>query len=77
MNYNKIIRYCGKYNINRYTGNDKPLTYNKLLHIVNDHTNKQHKLSQKQKIYNSIKQYIENDIDDNALDDAIHHFIGN
>ena len=31
MNYNKIIRYCDKYNIKRYTDNDKPLTYIKII----------------------------------------------
>ena len=40
MNYNKIIKYCDKYNINRYTYNGKPFTYNKLKHLINDHTNK-------------------------------------
>ena len=30
MNYNKIIKYCDKYFINRYSYNGKPLTYNKL-----------------------------------------------
>ena len=77
MNYNRIIKYVDKYNIKRYTDNDKPLTYNKLHHIYIDHINKKQKLSEKQKTYNSIKQYLEDDIDDNALDDAIHHFIGN
>ena len=77
MNYNKIMIYCDKYNIKRYTDFGKPLTYNKLKHIVNDHTNKKHKLSQKQKIYNTIKQYIENDIDDHDLSKAMHHYIGN
>ena len=77
MNYNTIIRYCYKYHIKRYTDFGVPITYNKLHHIVNDHINKKHKLSQKQNIYNSIKQYLEDDIDDNALDDVIHHFIVN
>ena len=77
MNYNKIIKYCDKYNIKRYTDFGKPLTYNKLKNIVNDHTNKKHKLSHKRQIYNSIKQYIENDIDELELNNAMHHFIGN
>jgi hypothetical protein len=77
MNYNKMKTYCNRYNIKRYTDFGKPLTYNKLHHIVNDHINKKHKLSQKQQIYNSIKQYIENDIDDNDLSKAMHHYIGN
>jgi hypothetical protein len=38
---------------------------------------KKHKLSQKTKIYNSIKQYIENDIDELVLSKAMRHFIGN
>ena len=49
MNYKKIIIYCDKYNIKRYTPNDKPLTHKKLTHLVNDHTNIKHKLSQKHK----------------------------
>ena len=77
MNYNKMKTYCNKYNIKRYTDFGKPLTYNKLIHIINDHTNKKHKLSQKQKIYNTIKQYIENDIDFSTLNNAMHHYIGN
>ena len=77
MNYNRIMKYCDKYNIKRYTDFGVPLTFNKLKHVMNDHINIKHKLSQKQKIYNSIKQYLEDDIDDNALDDAIHRFIGN
>ena len=48
MNYNKIINYCNKYNIKRYTDVGKPLTYNKLNNIVNEHTHEKHKLSQKQ-----------------------------
>ena len=77
MNYNKIINYCNKYNIKRYTDVGKPLTYNKLNNIVNEHTNKKHKLTQNQKIYNSIKQYIEDDIDFSTLSNAMHHYIVN
>ena len=77
MNYNKIIKYCDKYNINRYTYNGKPFTYNKLKHLINDHTNKKNKLSKKQKIYNSILKYLEDDIDFSTLNNAIHHYIGN
>jgi hypothetical protein len=77
MNYNKIVRYCDKYNIKRYTDFGKPLTYNKLRHIVNDHTNKKHKLSQKQKIYNSIDKYLSGGISDMDLNNAMHHYIGN
>ena len=49
MNYNKIIKYCDKYNIKRYTDFGVPLTFNKLKHVYNDHINKKHKLSQKTK----------------------------
>jgi hypothetical protein len=77
MNYNKMKTYCNRYNIKRYTDFGKPLTYNKLHHIVNDHINKKPKLSQKQQIYNSIKQYLEDKIGDDELNDVIHHFIGN
>ena len=57
MNHNKIIKWCDKYNIKRYTDVGKPLTYNKLKHLVNDHTSTEHKLSQQQhNKYNSIKQ---------------------
>ena len=77
MNYNRILKYCDKYNIKRYTDNDKPLTYNKLKHVVEHFEHNKHKLSQKQQIYNSIKQYIENYIDDNDLSKAMHHYIGN
>ena len=42
MNYNKIIIYSKKYNINIYTDVGKTLTYNKLFHIVNNHTNSKH-----------------------------------
>ena len=34
------MKYCEKYDIKRYTDNDKPLTYNKLHHIYIDHINK-------------------------------------
>ena len=54
MNYNTITRYCDQYNIKRYTDNDKPLTYNKLKHVVEQFESKKHQLSQKTKIYNSI-----------------------
>ena len=40
MNYNKIKTYCIYYNIKRYTDLGKPLTSNKLHHMVNDHINK-------------------------------------
>ena len=49
MNYNKIIKYCDKYNINRYAYNGKPLTYNKLTHLINDHTNKKKQTIKKTK----------------------------
>ena len=75
MNYNKIKTYCNKYNIKRYTDLGKPLTSNKLHHIINDHIKK--KLSRKQKMYNSIKQYLEDKIGDDELNDVIHHFIVN
>jgi hypothetical protein len=61
MNYNKIMIYCDKYNIKRYTDFGKPLTYNKLRHIINDHTNKKHKLSQNKRytiLLNSILKMI-------------------
>ena len=59
MHYNKSIRYCNKYNIKRYTDNDKPLTYNKLKHVVEQFESKKHKLLQTQRIYNSILKYLE------------------
>ena len=77
MNYNKIIKYCDKYNINRYTYNGKPFTYNKLKHLINEHTNKKNKLSKKQKIYNSILKYFEDGISENELDNAIYHYMKN
>ena len=106
MNYNKIIYYCNKYNIKRYTDLGKPLTHNKLKNIINDHANKKrntyyeiipfcqtseyneldiltelprkkHKLSEKQKIYNSILNYLEDAIDENELNNAMHHYVGN
>ena len=76
MNYNRIMKYCDKYSIKRYTDFGVPLTFNKLKHVMNDHINKKHKISQKQQIYNSIKQYLEDKIGDDELNDAIHHFIG-
>ena len=77
MNYNKILKYCDKYNINRYTYNGKPFTYNKLKHIVEQFESKKHKLSKKQKIYNSILKYLEDDIDFYTLKHAMYHYIGN
>ena len=77
MNYNRIMKYCEKYNIKRYTDFGVPLTFNKLKHVMNDHINKKQKLSEKQSIYNSIEQYLEDKIGDDELNDAIHHFIGN
>ena len=81
MNYNKIIKYCDKYNINRYTYNGKPFTYNKLKHLINDHTNKKNKLSKQQKmynsVYNSIVKYFEYKISENELDNAIYHYMKN
>ena len=76
MNYNKIITYCNKYNINRYTDFGKPLTYNKLKHVISDHTNKKH-ISEKHIIYNSILKYVEDEIDFSTLNNAMHHYIGN
>ena len=77
MNYNKIIIYCDKYNINRYTPNGKPLTYNKLIHRVEQFESKKHKLSQTQKTYNSIFKYLKDEIDEHDLSKAMHHYIGN
>ena len=61
MNYNKLMIYCDKYNIKRYTDFGKPLTYNKLRHIVNDHTNKNinyHKNKRYTILLNSILKMI-------------------
>ena len=69
MNYNKIIIYCKKYNINIYCDNGKTLTYNKLRHIYNNHKNKKHKT----RIYNNILTYLEHD----ELSKAMYHYIGN
>jgi len=77
MNYNKIITYCNKYNINRYTDFGKPLTYNKLNNIISVHKSKKHKPSQKHIIYNSILKYVEDEIDFSTLNNAMHHYIGN
>ena len=40
MNYNQMIIYCTKYNINMYNDNGKHITYNKLDNKINEHTNK-------------------------------------
>ena len=37
---------------------------------------KKHNLSQKQKLYNSINKYLNDDIDDQELDNAMYHYIG-
>ena len=61
MNYNRIIKYFDKYNIKRYTDNDKPLTYNKLHHIYIDHINRKQKLSENKTytiVLNSISKTI-------------------
>ena len=69
MYYNQILKYCNKYNINVYCENGKKLTYNKLRHIVNNHTNKK----PKKIIYNNILKYLEHD----ELSKAMYHYIGN
>jgi response regulator of citrate/malate metabolism len=76
MNYNKITRYCDKYNIKRYTDLGVPLTYNKLKHRVDQFENKKHKLSRKQQIHNNILKYLEGEIGENELNNAIYHYIG-
>ena len=76
ISYNKIIRYANKYNINRYTSNGKLLTYNKMKNKVRDNKNKKHELSQKQKLYNNIKKYLEDDISDEKLDKALYYYVG-
>ena len=59
MNYNKMIRYFDKYNIKGYTGFGVPLTYNKLHHIVNDHTNTKTQITTKNTtVLNSILKMI-------------------
>ena len=77
MNYKQLKILCDKYNIICYTDNGNIKTYNKLIHIINDHENKKHKLSQKQKIYNSIDKYLSGGLSDLDLDMAMHHYIGN
>ena len=76
ISYNKIIRYANKYNINRYTSNGKLLTYNKMKNKVRDNKNKKHELSQKQKLINNIKKYLEDDISDEKLDKALYYYVG-
>ena len=71
-----MIKYCNKYNIKRYTPNGKPLTYNKQKNIVEQFESKKHKPSQKQQLYNNILKYIEDDIGENELSKAMHHYIG-
>ena len=59
MNYNKTIIYCDKYNIERYTEVGKPLTYNELKNVVNDHTNNKNiNYHKKTKVLNSILKTI-------------------
>ena len=77
MNYNRIIEYGDKSIIKRYTDNDKPLTYNKLKHVVEQFESKKHKLSRKQKVYNRILKYLEDELTEIVLSKAMHHFIGN
>ena len=77
MNYNKIIKYCDKYNIKRYTDFGKPLTYNKLKHRVDQFESKKHQPSKKQLLHNTIRQYLGDEIDYNVLNEAMYHYIGN
>ena len=37
---------------------------------------KKHGLSQKQKLYNNIKKYLEDDISDEKLDKALYYYVG-
>ena len=76
MDYHKIIGYINKYKIKRYNDNGKPLTYNKLKNKITDHANEKQNLSQKQRLYNSINKYLNDDIDDQDLDNAMYHYIG-
>ena len=75
---NKIIRNCDKYNMKRYTDFGIPLTYNKLHHIVNDHTNTHNRniLTDKQ-LHNHMIRYINCEIDVNELNNTMQHYIGN
>ena len=77
ISYNKVIRYSKKYNMNIYNTNGKQKTYNKLKHCANDHQHKSQKFSQTQKLYNSIKQYMYDDINDAQLHEALCYYIGN
>ena len=57
----RIVNYCNKYNIKRYTDLGKPLTHNKLKNIINDHANKKHNLTHNQKyiiVLNNILKMI-------------------
>ena len=50
MNYKQLKIYCDKYNINIFNENGKLFKYNNLRNKINDHENKKHNLSQKQKL---------------------------
>ena len=77
MNYKQLKIYCDKYNINIFNENGKLFKYNNLRNKINDHKNKKHNLSQKQKLYNSIDKYLSGGISDIDLNTAMHHYIEN
>ena len=55
MNYTNIRNLCKRYNTNIFNENGELFKYKNLRNKINDHENKKHNLSQKQKLYNSIK----------------------
>lgn len=76
ISYNTYKKKANKYLIDYCTNGGKKITYNKLRHKINDFENKKHNVSQKQKMYNNIKLYLEGDIDDDKLNKAIYYYIG-
>ena len=72
MDYKRLAK---KYNINIYK-NGKPITKNKLYNKIKDYENKKHKLTEEQTLYNNIMDYLEDEIDDEELNNALYFYIG-
>jgi len=72
MYYKRLAK---TYNINIYK-NGKAITYNKLKNKIIDYENKKYKLTEEEKLYNNIMDYLEDKIKDEELNNALYYYIG-
>jgi hypothetical protein len=87
ISYYTYRRFANKHGIKNKTITGKPVTYNKLKHRVDQFENKKRSdmdnnntltdTITEQQLHNNMVKYINCEIDENEMNNIIHHYIGN